>query len=424
VGFILIIDTFKNVEYLNNLYKDIWWNSSTELKLNSQTYSYWEKKKKENQFNFFTDTIINHIEKFPKEESNQLQWKKQGDLFIENFILKEDTFKLGVMDKKMKDDFFKATNKFIRECKKFDEKLEYQDIGQALRNVWIVNIFQKVLDNPIEFTNAIFGYSMLYPYTDNHIDDTSIPMEHKKCFNDRFSKKLRGEFIQAMNPHEEKVYKLVDYIETVFNREEYSEIYNKLLLIHEGQKKSLTQQDVVSIPYERDMLSISIEKGGASVLADGYLINGTLTKDEEIFAYGYGFLLQLCDDLQDLKTDLKNNHMTIMSQLAERYPLDILTNKLINLTTEVIDNAQCFKGSNVKELKELIKNNCITMILFAIVDNKEHFTKKYIKSIEVFLPFTLNYISKINERLQKKFKVLKSSYHEISIEDIVLHLIQ
>ncbi|MEG0775648.1 MAG: hypothetical protein RR409_20215, partial [Clostridium sp.] len=62
--------------------------------------------------------------------------------------------------------------------------------------------------------------------------------------------------------------------------------------------------------------------------------------------------------------------------------------------------------------------------LFAIVDNKEHFTKKYIKSIEVFLPFTLNYILKLNVRLQKKFKVLKSSYHNISVEDIVLNLIQ
>ena len=98
------------------------------------------------------------------------------------------------------------------------------------------------------------------------------------------------------------------------------------------------------MPYERDMLSISIEKGGASVLVDGYLVCGELTKEEEVFAYGYGFLLQLCDDLQDVKADLEKNHMTIISQLAGKYHLDKIINKLINIIIDIVDNATCLKG--------------------------------------------------------------------------------
>ena len=46
-----------------------------------------------------------------------------------------------------------------------------QEIGQAMRNVWIMNISQVLLNVEVKFTNAIFAYSMLYPYTDNILDD-------------------------------------------------------------------------------------------------------------------------------------------------------------------------------------------------------------------------------------------------------------
>ncbi|MBU5483707.1 class 1 isoprenoid biosynthesis enzyme [Clostridium sp. MSJ-11] len=264
---------------------------------------------------------------------------------------------------------------------------------------------------------------MLYPYTDNYLDDPSISMEEKRYFNERFSKRLKGEKIKSINCHEEMVYRLVEYIESVFNRDNYKEVYEKLLLIHDGQIKSLMQQEVLSIPYEKDILGISIEKGGASVLVDGYLVNGALTKDEEIFAYGYGFLLQLCDDLQDVSMDLKNNHMTIMSQLAGKYPLDMITNKLINLTINIIDTENCFKGSNKEELKELIKNNCIIMILFSIAHNKKFYSNEYIKTIENFLPFTLSYIDNLKSNLETKFNTLDPTYNNTSIEDILLYLL-
>lgn len=413
-----------NTEYLNNLYKDMWWGISGQLSLNIKKVGYLDKKKKEKNFDIFINRIIKHITEFPKDIEDREIWRIDGNLYIDKIIQVEDTFKLGTLDKKMKEQFFKSTKNFIYACKSFDKNIDYNDIGQAMRNVWIVNIFQKVMGRDIEFSNAIFGYSMLYPYTDNYLDDTKIALGSKKKFNDRFSCRLKGEDIKPRDSHEEKVYKLVECIETIFNRKDYPKVYESLLLIQEGQKKSLYEQEVVSIPYERDMLSISIEKGGSSVLADGYLVSGKLTKEEEIFAYGYGFLLQLCDDLQDVKADIKNNHMTIMSQLAGKYDLDIIINKLINITIDIIDNATCFKGDNTRELKELIKDNCITMILFAIVASKEYFSKEYIDIISKYLPFSLKYVNTMEDNIKKKFRVLKPSYNGVKVDDILIYLFE
>ena len=413
-----------NTEYLNDLYRDMWWRTSIKLNLKKKKNSYLEKKKREKTLDLFIDKIIKHIREFPENIEDRKSWRDLGNKYIDRIIEVEDTFRLGTLDKVMKAQFFKSTKLFINACKDFDKDISYSDIGQAMRNVWIVNIFQKVMGRDIEFSNAIFGYSMLYPYTDNYLDNINIALEDKKNFNNRFSRRLSGEIIKAKDSHEENVYNLVSCIEEVFNRKEYPKVYESLLLIHEGQKKSLYEQEEVSIPYERDMLNISIEKGGASVLADGYLVCGNLTEEEEIFAYGYGFLLQICDDLQDVKLDLENEHMTIISQIAGKYNFDRIINKLINIIIDIVDNAKCFKGENIEELKNLIKDNCITMVLFAIVDNKKYFSKEYIKELGEYLPFTLRYMEGLEIIIKNKFKVLKPSYHGVEIEEILMYLFE
>lgn len=285
-------------------------------------------------------------------------------------------------------------------------------------------MLQQAFGEKIKFNNAIFGYSMLYPYTDNYLDNTEITIEDKVKFNDRFSKRLIGEKIIGINENEEKVYKLVQLIESEFPRENYNDVYESLNLIHKGQMLSLNQQEEESIPYEKDILGISMKKGGASVIADGNLIRGKMSEKEAEFSYGYGFLLQLGDDLQDIKSDKENEHITVMPQLAGLYKLDSIANKLINFTIKVIDDAECFVCKNDTELKNLIKNNCNYMVLFAIVDNKEYFSEKYIETIDEYLPFTLEYCEGLKERINKKFKDLKKEYQGVPLEEILMYFIE
>ena len=385
-------------------YRNLWWSLSSDFNIDMDTYSEGEKKKKEKEFSTLIDRIIKYIESFPEDISKRKMWRDKGNKYLDKIISTEGMFKLGSIDKEMKDKFIKATKEFILSSKKFDENLSYEDIGQAMRNLWIVNMLQQAFGEEIKFTNAIFGYSMLYPYTDNYLDSIEVNKDKKIEFSNRFTKRLGGEKIIANNYHEEQVYRLVQLIEDDFDREKYPEVYISLNLIHSAQINSLRQQEYNSIPYEKDILGISIEKGGASVIADGNLIRGEMTKNEEMFSCGYGFLLQLGDDLQDIKDDLKNDHITIMSQLAGKYYLDAIVNKLINLTIKVVDDAECFVCKNTNELKELIKNNCIYMILFAIIDNKEYFTQEYLENIKNYLPFTIEFCEKLKVDISKKFK--------------------
>ena len=64
---------------------------------------------------------------------------------------------------------------------------------------------------------------------------------------------------------------------------------------------------------ESGIKDICFEKGGASVLADGYLVAGRLTTEQERALFGYGVYLQLLDDIQDVNEDTESNTRTIFS---------------------------------------------------------------------------------------------------------------
>ena len=399
------------MDLINSIYlecSELWWKSDRTFKLDMKKYTNKEKKNKEKNLDNYIDLIIKKINEFPNEDNKNKEWECEFNEIIDNFIESEkETFKLGIINKSIKDDFFNSTKSFIRMAKEFDKNLSYIDIGQATRNVWIVNILQAVFGEKVQMSNAIFGYSMLYPYTDNYLDDTNIEDTEKEKFNYKLKKRLDGEHIEGDNFHEKSVYKLVSYIEEDYKRKDYDELYRALLSIHKGQIKSLKQQNAPSIPYEEDILGISIEKGGASVLVDGFLTKGKLSKEEISFCIFYGFLLQLADDLQDVKIDIKNTHITIMSQLAPKYMLDNIVNKLINFTVNLLEEEKCFKGENIPELKELIKTNCIMLVLFSVILNKEFFSDEYIRVIDEHLPFSIKYIENIKFKLRKKFKKIE-----------------
>lgn len=393
-----------NVDYFYELFRKIWWDTSSHIKLNKIKITYNEKKKREKRFDDLVDILINHLKSFPSENKEIFIWKNKLYEIINRFL--EDGYIFDIdFNEELRESFFHVTRKFIREARIFDDKLKINDIGQAMRNVWIINIIQAIKLEEIKFSEAIFGYSMLYPYTDNYLDNVNIDIKDKINFNKRLLKRLNGEKICAENEYEGKVYSLLEYIEKEYNMENYPEVYESLIKIQIGQILSLDQQNNITIPYERDILGISIEKGGASVLVDGFIINGKLKTNEIKFCIGYGILLQLADDLQDVKEDIKNNNITIMSQLAGKYNLDSIANKLINFTIDIINN---IKDNSNDALTKLIEDNCLMLIFFSIAFSKEFFSRSYIEEIENYLPFTLRYINNMKANLTKKFKTLKN----------------
>jgi len=266
-----------------------------------------------------------------------------------------------------------------------------------------MNSIQILLDIEVELTPSIFAYSMLYPYTDNYLDNPKVLLKDKINFNQRFKSWLLGEEVMPENSHEDAIYRLVKNIENQYSRDKNNEIFESLLYIFNAQEQSLIQQKGYALPFEKDIIGISFEKGGTSVLADGYLVKSKLSKEELEFMFAYGVFLQLIDDLQDMKEDLDNKHITIFSALATKLPLDKLTNKLFWFIEEVLNYTDIFSCDDAIKVKEVIKESCEIMMLEAISKNKKMFSRSYIKQMEKYSMIRFSYYKKLKNKFNKKF---------------------
>ncbi|RPJ58170.1 MAG: hypothetical protein EHM24_28865, partial [Acidobacteria bacterium] len=182
-----------------------------------------------------------------------------------------------------------------------------------------MHCLQRLLGMPVGPTPAVLAYSLLYPYTDNHLDDPAVELSAKRAFIRRLGDRLAGSALEPAAPLERQVFRLVELIECQFARERQPQVYEALLAIHAAQLRSVT---LLQRPAPDDVVEISVEKGGTSVLADGYLVAGTLNAAQAECVFGLGVFLQLRDDLEDLVEDRRSKQATVFSSLPPRALLD------------------------------------------------------------------------------------------------------
>lgn len=302
-------------------------------------------------------------------------------------------------DRSFTDGFAQSTREFLGRIRAFDPGLPRENVYQALRNVWIVNSLQVLMGRPMACPAPVFAYSMLYPYSDNVIDDPERSFADKWATNDRFRRWLEGEEAVPRTATEEKIRALVRMIEEAFSRETCPGVFQSLLGIFNAQIKSLQQHKQHHAGREVDLLTISVEKGGTSVLADGYLTLGALDRPWADFCFGYGVFLQFADDLQDLDEDLKNGHQTLFTQAAASGPLDALANRLFHFMTRVIDLHLTAPAE--ERCRALILKNCTFMVQEAICKTASHYSHAYIRAIERHFPLSLPFYRQVKMRLKK-----------------------
>jgi hypothetical protein len=158
-------------------------------------------------------------------------------------------------------------------------------IIQAARNAWTACGLQPLLGVPLALTPSILGYSLMYPYSDNVLDDQDIPRAVKLRFSRRFRRQLLGEKLPAEDHRERSVWALVALVEAQYPRALYPNVFECLLAIHRAQEESVGQVDGRHSFSDTDCLRVSCAKGGSSVLADGCLAYGSLTMEESRFAF-------------------------------------------------------------------------------------------------------------------------------------------
>ena len=376
-----------------------WLECSTQVPSLGTIYSYNDKLSCETRLEEFLQKIKKRKDEKPKPKGNNNGYAKVIFPAIRTFFKSTFNFEDNHLDTILSDSYTEATKKFIETGRRFDPNLSMEDIFQACRNVWIINGIQSMMGLPIELTPSVFAYSMLYPYTDNYLDNPHITSESKIIFNRRFQRRINGEKIVPENTDEKNIFNLIEMIEEQYERSRYPKVYESLLAIHHGQTKSIRLLDTSGSLKETNVLKICIEKGGASVLADGYLVSSSLTEFQERFLFGFGAYLQMVDDIQDVNKDYKAGLLTPFSQASQQTSLDELTNRTFNFGVRIMDQINCFKGSNLESLKSLMEKSIKILLIESVGLNNKFYSRSYTRKIENYSPFRFSYLKKRGSRL-------------------------
>jgi hypothetical protein len=301
------------------------------------------------------------------------------------------------------------TNQFLpigtslaRWARGFDPDLSMAGIIQAARNAWTACGLQPLLGVPLALTPSILGYSLLYPYSDNFLDDEGVSGDAKLRFSRRFRRQLLGEKPPAEDHRERSMWALIALVETQYPRTRYSNVFECLLAIHQAQERSIGQVHGRHCCSDVELLRVSCAKGGSSVLADACLAYGSLTEQEGRFAFEWGVLLQLGDDLQDVREDLSRGSMTLFSRTAVAgRPLDGLTNQLLKFSEHVGKRMQGLpRGTTV--FKELLTMSWRSLIVGAVADSHELFSAEFLREAEQSSPFRFDFLRARKDRLARR----------------------
>jgi hypothetical protein len=289
-----------------------------------------------------------------------------------------------------------------RWARRFDADLSMPDIIQACRNAWTACGLQPLLGERVRITPSILGYSLLYPYSDNYLDAEDISSQEKVQFCERFRERLRGDTLIAQNSREAALWTMVQLIEDEYPRAAYPQVFDCLLAIHQAQEQSITQVNTSAACEPDELLRVSCAKGGTSVLADACLARGWLSEEESQFAFEWGVLLQLGDDLQDVHEDLQRGSDTLFSRTAAQgTPLDGLVMQLLNFADRVGARMDSLPHG-FATLRNLLKMSWRSLIVGAVANSHEFFSPQFLQEAERASPFRFTFLRARRERLSSR----------------------
>jgi hypothetical protein len=405
------------VQRLVERYSGLWWQTSSSRPDLPRSYSIREQIDNEKQVEAFLDNLIKELKTkstrlaLPGSDRNNLSESTRQRFTASGIQLANSV--LGLEDRHidliLSNGFIEQSQAFSRMAREFDPAISADDIYQASRNVWTMNFFQLLLGLPVQITPSIFAFSMLYPYTDNYLDDPSIPFETKLSFNERFRRRINGETVVPANPQEAIISDLVGMIETQYNRTQYPRVFDSLIALHLAQTKSIkllnggpspSHRD--RSPYEVDVLGICFEKGGTSGLADGYLVAGNLTEEQQTSTFFYGIFTQLIDDLEDVKADLESGLTTVFSGTARHWSLEAVTNRTLRFGDELIKSMSCFSAPVRQPFSELVQRCLPVYIITSVGGARRYYPWAYVQEMDTYMPVRLSFLDRQRKKLEKR----------------------
>ena len=133
------------------------------------------------------------------------------------------------------------------------------------------------------------------------------------------------------------------------------------------------------------------------------------------FAFEWGVLLQLGDDLQDVGEDLRRGSVTLFTRAAAQgEPLDSLILQLLNFSQCVADSMDRLpNGTGL--LKGLLRMSWRSLILMAVADAQAFFSPAFLAELEPFSPFRFDFLRERNEKMagrQALYSILFDAFLE------------
>lgn len=357
-----------------------------------------EEVKDEN--NKYIQTVAAELHKqliaFPRLPYKRSSWRQDMLKLIYDLLFNENVIAIHkALDESSLTAFYEELTEFLRQERLFSPELRLDEIGQAVRNYIVYAMFKHIHRDDTPFNMAGFGYSMLYPFTDNYIDSKKHSPEEKRRYNRLIYDKLTGAAVTPVSRHQLKTCELLSAIENTYPRDSYPDLYSLLLMMLDAQELSLKQHATDSILSEDERLNISLYKGGVSVLIDRCLVRKPLNDKEIILYLGLGFFLQLADDLQDIGEDSRQGSQTLLTLHIAPEEREGIVNKLLHF---IHDTLGSFKAEN-DIFKNFVLANCYRLIYTSVIGSREYFSYAYIRKLEQLLPVKTDYIQKLKENL-------------------------
>jgi hypothetical protein len=396
------------VERLLDRFIHLWWECPTtyqELGRSYELHRQLENEKRTDQAFAVLDNAL--IQQSQNGLNKDTLLRKLTDTFF-NYTQEIFGFEPDHMQALRAYGFEEALRQFARKARQFDPSISIGDIYQAGRNLWSMNFVQLLLGRPVEVTPSAFAYSMLYPYTDNYLDDPLVSEDAKRLFNRRFALRLAGDKIKPLNEREERIFTLVEMVEAQYDRRHFPQVYESLLAIHKAQARSLSLLRGDISPYAVDILGICFEKGGTSVLADGYLIAGSLTPSQQVKMFAYGALTQLIDDLEDAQSDRDAGLMTVFSQTLGRWQLDEVTNRTLNFGEHVVEILAAEAPPLLDPLIALFRQAIPLVVIQAAAGQRRFFSRHYALQMQAHFPLRFRAMEARQKRIIRKRQELNA----------------
>lgn len=400
-----------NIErYLNHFVK-LWEQSPKDFPVYNRIYTSDEKNERESNFEQIQLKLKSLQSRSTVRKLRNSAPEKTFFPVFRSFLQDIFDFEEAHLEIILSEEFRNVSKDFFYKAREFGPELSPENVYQGLRNVWIMNGLQLMMDIPVEITPSVFAYSMIYPYSDNYLDDINISAKEKQEFSKRFNSRLHGEKIIPVNHTESQLFKLVGMFEKQYDRIQFSEVYESLYAIQKGQTDSLQLLKQSGLD-DAEIRRICFEKGGASVLADGYLVAGKLNATQEQALFGYGIYLQLLDDIQDIKEDVDAETNTMCSFLKQKN-LGEFVNQTIHFGRSALEEMKCFEAENVDVFLNLMNRSIETMIIESVGINEKGYALNYLSEMEKLSPLHFEFIrNKKSQSKSQRFAMFRKYFEQ------------